>query len=57
MREHTGTVNQYIRKQTKVSKWMMTNADTEQKKGILTQALKVLGYSSDEIQSVIKAIL
>lgn len=36
--------------------WMMTNADTEQKKLILTQALKVLGYPSDEIQTVSKAM-
>lgn len=37
--------------------WMMTNADTDQKKVILTHALKVLGYPPDEIQAVSKTIL
>jgi negative modulator of initiation of replication len=36
--------------------WMMTNADTEQKKLILAQALNILGYPSDVIQTVTNAI-
>ena len=36
--------------------WMLTNAETGQKKTILAKALQVLGYSSNEIQAVAKAI-
>lgn len=36
--------------------WALTNADTDQKREMLTGALRVLGYSSDDIEAAVQSV-